>query len=69
MTTHDVRRLALVLSVQAEIESMEMSNKAREGYTNYYACHFKDKSDELKRLAQYTDADLERLYFNKINLE
>ena len=54
MDTYDVRRLALVLSVQAEIDGMKAYNKQRELEGNalgYDQTHFDEKAEELRNLA------------------
>ena len=54
MNEYDVKRLALVLSVQAEIEGMKTENKERE-YNNYAMAYtdqdFNDKAEELRNYA------------------
>lgn len=61
MTEYDVKRLALVLSVQAEIEGMkiENANRANMDYSPAYNNEsFKEKAEELKNLAYKQDFQL-----------
>ena len=54
MDNYDVRRLALVLAVQAEIEGMKAENKQRELLNHdltYTEKDFKDKAMNLQNLA------------------
>ena len=54
MEHYDVRRLALVLAVQAEIEGMKFSNMLREQYNeshSYTNEDFNNKARELRNLA------------------
>jgi hypothetical protein len=46
---YDIRRLALILAVQAEIEAMKVENLLNPGKYTYY--DFKDKAEELRSLA------------------
>lgn len=61
MNHYDVKRLALVLAVQAEIEGMKAENQQRErlnqsiGYTDQ---DFADKAAELRNLAYAYDEQL-----------
>ena len=61
MTYYNVKRLALVLSIQAEIEGMKATNKKREleEYAILYVCaDFDAKAEELKELAYKHDEQL-----------
>ena len=61
MERMDVRRLALVLSKQAEIEAMKIENVIREqqGLTPAYTSEmFLDKANDLVNLAYAHDEDL-----------
>ena len=54
MDYYDVRRLALVLAVQAEIEGMKFENIQREQYNHSHAytdADFKNKAAALENLA------------------
>lgn len=54
MEAYDIKRLGLILAVQAEIESMKVANIIRT-YNNesiaYSEEHFLDKAEELRNLA------------------
>ena len=55
---YNVKRLALILAVQAEIEGMKSENKQREliGHDlTYNEGHFQEKAAELKTLAYSHD--------------
>ena len=63
MDYYDVKRLALVLAVQAEIEGMKAENARRaasyEGNAQAYSDeHFQLKANELKNLAHVHDEKL-----------
>ncbi len=54
MNEYDVKRLALVLEVQAKIEGMKAENKQREisGHDlSYNESHFNDMASQLSNLA------------------
>ena len=54
MDSYDVRRLALVLAVQAEIEGMRVENIMSKYYTRtivYDEKKFKEKAEQLRNLA------------------
>lgn len=54
MDHYDVKRLALVLAVQAEIDGMKAENKQRELWLHeltYKETDFQDKASELLNLA------------------
>lgn len=58
MTDYTVKRLALILSVYAEIEGMKAENMQREhqGYSMAYTdLDFHMKADDLKNLAGIND--------------
>lgn len=61
MTSYTVKRLALVLAVQAEIEGMKATNNHRLscgesiGYSDYDFCQ---KAEELRALANKHDEQL-----------
>lgn len=50
MNEYDVRRLALVLAVQAEIEAMKAHN-ATDNFEKYSEKEFWDRADQLRNLA------------------
>lgn len=61
MNEYDVKRLALVLAVQAEIEGMKTKNKYREIIYNDQAfsdSDFYDKAEELRVLANKHNDEL-----------
>ncbi len=61
MTSYDVRRLALTLAIQAEIEAMKVENARRDMPSEaaaYDAGHFFGKAVELEALASKHDHDL-----------
>ena len=54
MDAYDIKRLALVLALQAEIEGGKAENKHCEltnGYIPYTEAHFNIKAEELRELA------------------
>ena len=58
MTNQGVKRLALVLAINAEIEGMKAENAQREQLGNSVACgdySFQIKADELRKIANKTD--------------
>lgn len=61
MTTYDIKRLALVLAVQADIEGMKAFNKNRElngMCIGYDEAQFFGKAEELRNLAAIHDEQL-----------
>ncbi len=61
MEFYDVKRLALVLSVQAEVEGMKFENMKREQLNESHAYtdeDFKVKSNELENLAHANNDQL-----------
>jgi hypothetical protein len=65
MTEYDVKRLALILAVQAEIEGAKLDNKEREhtgtGFSigwNFPPQWFDNKAMELRNLAYTYDGQL-----------
>ncbi len=61
MTSNDVRRLALVLAIQAELEGMKAENVGRwqDGHGNAYGGEdFQCKVDELRNIAYKDDTEL-----------
>jgi len=61
MTEYDVKRLALVLAIQAEIEGMKTENKHREisGHAiSYPETSFFIKAEQLRELAYKHDYQL-----------
>jgi len=57
MTEYDIKRLALVLSVQAEIEAMKAHN-ATDYFEKYSEREFWDRAEQLKELAYKHDHQL-----------
>lgn len=57
---YNVKRLALVLAVQAEIEGMKADNLVREqnGQSPAYIEQFEQKAEELRSLAYKCDEQL-----------
>jgi len=58
---YDIKRLALVLATQAEIEGMKAANKQREIQNDsmaYPEDSFFDKANELRNLAYANDEQL-----------
>lgn len=54
MNEYDIRRLALILAIQAEIKGMEFENLQREQSNESHAYTFEDfnsKAEELRELA------------------
>jgi len=54
MNEYDIKRLALVLAIQAEIEGMKAENLIREQVSHtvaYEGRHFQEKAEELRNLA------------------
>jgi hypothetical protein len=61
MEHYDVKRLALVLAVQSEIEGMKSENLTRESHGHAMAYDddaFCDKAEELRVLASLADEQL-----------
>lgn len=61
MNEYDVRRLALVLAVQAEIEGMKAENKMRElrdASPAYNEGSFQEQAERLRILAQLHNEQL-----------
>lgn len=58
MTHYDIKRLALVLAVQAEIEGMKAENSQHKDDQPYTGEQFEDKASELKNLAYAHDEQL-----------
>lgn len=59
MDRYDVKRLALVLAIQAEIEGMKSHNKyAPKSYTLYTQYDFDAKAEELRVLASLHNEQL-----------
>ena len=61
MNEYDIKRLALILALQAEVEGMKFDNMQREQYNN---CHsytdddFHTKADELREIAKKPNSRL-----------
>lgn len=51
MEHYDVKRLALVLSVQAEIEGMKAANNQSPESQPYHEGHYQEKAEKLSKLA------------------
>ncbi len=61
MNTYDIKRLALVNAIIAEIEGMKFDNLQREQYNKSHAYtdkDFSDKAEELRVLAYKHDEQL-----------
>lgn len=58
MTEYDVRRLALVLAVQAKIEAMKADNNQRPNDQRYTETDFYAAGQELETLAYKHDFQL-----------
>lgn len=61
METYDVKRFALVLAVQAEVEGMKVADKERNikhGDLQYNEEAYQSKADELRNLAHCHDEQL-----------
>jgi hypothetical protein len=61
MNSSDIKRLALILSVQAEIDGMKLDNKIREQNNQPFSYNEDDfiaKAEELKKLAYIHDDQL-----------
>jgi hypothetical protein len=61
MNSYDVKRLALVLAIQAEIEGMKAENKNREqlNHSMAYTEHdFNNQAERLRELAYAHDEQL-----------
>ena len=60
MTGYDIKRLALILAIQAEIEGMKAQNKVRELEGNYPYFDYMDfeaKANEIRTLAYAPDGE------------
>lgn len=58
---YDIRRLALILAIQAEVEGMKFENLQREQFNHshtYTDEDFKDKANDLRNLAYMHDEQL-----------
>lgn len=58
MTNYDVKRLALVFSIQAEIEGMKAANSQYEQDQRYGDVEFRYKAEELRIIASKHDEQL-----------
>ena len=61
MDKYDVKRLALVLAIEAEIEGAKVENKTREHFKApplYMEGYFTRKADELRNLAYALDEEV-----------
>lgn len=61
MDSYDVKRLALILSVQAEVDGMKFENLQREQYNHSHAYtdeDFQSKAAELENLAHASNDQL-----------
>lgn len=58
MNNYDVKRLALVFAVQAEIEGMKAENSQRPDDQRYVYGDFWQKAEELRKLAYCHDEQL-----------
>jgi len=58
MTQYDVKRLALVLAIQAEIEGMKANNSQHEQDQPYEETDFEMKAHELTSLAYKHDEEM-----------
>ena len=51
MDTYDIKRLALVLAIQAEIEAFKRYNEQHPDTVGYSSADFDNKANELRTLA------------------
>ena len=60
MNYYDVKRFALVLAIQAEIEGMKAENQTRsyDKVPAYIEIQFKEKAEQLRSLAYLHDEQL-----------
>ena len=58
MTTYDVKRLALVLAIQAEIEGMKIYNLKNPDNLGYGEEDFNSMADKLRNIAASHDEQL-----------
>lgn len=58
MTQADIKRLALILSIQAEIEAMKVYNATHPDNIGYGEDQFWNKAQELNELAHKHDDQL-----------
>ena len=58
MESSDIKRLALILAVQAEIEGMKVANKVSDSGVVHGQWHFAEKAEQLKHLAYCPDNQL-----------
>jgi hypothetical protein len=62
MNEYDIKRLALILAIQAEIEGMKITNKTMPSEDvrkwGYNELRFVEKAEELKRLAYKHNEEL-----------
>lgn len=61
MTEYDVKRLGLILAIQAEIEGMKAENQHREmqGYSQAYGFdNFHEKAEEIRVIVSKHDHQL-----------
>ena len=63
MEHYDVKRLGLILAVQAEVEGMKAVNENRKQVNSgmaYVGSDFDEKADELRQLINAPDHQLDR---------
>lgn len=58
LTDYSVKRLALILAKQSEIEGMKAANRQHEGNEPYTDEQFQDKASDLENLAYANDDQL-----------
>lgn len=60
MTSYDIKRLALILAIQAEIDGMKIANKISSKYDigYYFEDEFIKKANEIRDIANKHDEQL-----------
>ncbi|HPT69347.1 MAG TPA: hypothetical protein PKW50_04315 [Syntrophomonas sp.] len=64
MNEYDIKRLAMILAEQADVEGMKAANMQRKHCDEsmaYNDADFSDKADSLRQLASISNDNLERL--------
>lgn len=65
MSSTDVRRLAMILSIQAEIDGMKAYNMAHPDNLGYFHINFDYCAEKLRQIACMTDDEF-FLYLHKL---